>query len=193
MSAADKLGMSLDAIIATAGSGKKKSFNKPNSSGNRKQNSNSNSRGPNQKPHVFKSSNFHDDRVGGKFNPNKNDNVERPLKVITIERPKVIQPGQHHQQQQQSGAHQAQTSSVFNRLGKAGSTVIFRNLKRSVQQNDVIDLCRVVGDIKEVQLSQHGNVNTARALFSNERDAAACVAKYHGTRIVAAFLKFIFS
>lgn len=182
MSAADKLSMSLDDIIASqknnnnGGGGHKKNFRpNQNGGGNKKfQKFSNNNNNFKPKHNVAKVNHSHDDRVGGKFHGNKND-VERPLKVITIERPKPIQPGSQQQH------HQSHGGSVFERLGKSGIYVTFRNLKRSVQQNDVLELCRAVGEVKEVSL-QHDNFgNVARVLFSNDRDAAACVAKYHGS------------
>ncbi len=180
----DKLSMSLDAIIANQKDDKtKKPYQKKNNHNehhqqqNRKFQPNKNS----QKPHVVKvSSHGHDDRFGGKFqrhnnNQPTNNAPQRQMKVVTIERPKIIKPD-HVQSQVQSTSQ----SSVFDRLGKSGVAVIFRNLKRSVQQPDVYELCRAVGDVKEVQLHHEGSLGVARAIFSNDRDAAACVAKYHG-------------
>lgn len=185
--------MSLDAIIANHKEEKpKKPYQKKNHHNehhqqqNRKFQPNKNS----QKPHVVKvSSHGHDDRFGGKFQRHNNNNQQqqqsnnapqRQMKVVTIERPKIIKPD-HVQSQVQSTSH----SSVFERLGKSGVAVIFRNLKRSVQQPDVYELCRAVGDVKEVQLHHEGSLGVARAIFSNDRDAAACVAKYHGKSYIS--------
>lgn len=196
----DKLSMSLDDIIKSSKENKiqqKAGFK--GKEGNAKKFQKTGNKNFHQKAHVVKSSpgshrGEHDDRIGGKFNnkstPERND---RPLKVITIERPKVIPApsvdNNHNshqgnlikalsQAQQQSSSS---SSSVFQRLGKPGTTVIFSNLKKSVLQQDVYELCRAIGDVKEVQLSAAaGGVNTAKVLFSNERDALASVAKYHG-------------
>jgi hypothetical protein len=123
------------------------------------------------------------------------DLPERPMKIITRERPKVITPDTVQQtifsvsnpssvapaKSVVVNTAKANTASVFNRLGSSGTYVLFSNLKRSVEEGDIAELCRAIGEIKDVKLTMNfpGN-NFARVLFSYDRDAVACVAKYHG-------------
>jgi hypothetical protein len=205
----DKLNMSLDSIIANTGSDRtnnrsghgKKPFIKRNNASNN--NGNNNNGGGFQKKfspnkpfnqknashHVVKVSSQHDDRIGGKFNQNQNQNTQfstnnnrssepRPMKAVTVQRPKLITPANSNS----SSSSHTPSSTVFERLGRAGTVVMFQNLKRSVEQGDIVELCRAVGDIKEVHyhVDPKSGSGMARAIFANERDAAACVAKYHG-------------
>jgi len=199
---ADRLSMSLDQIIDQT-----QEFNKI--------------RYNDVKNTVVKSS-MRKERNVGKFVDNKKfhhfqkphivkDVPERPMKMITRERPKVITPDTVNTLlTNQTGKPNTQVatvtfnsnvpvvgptsvvgtvtttaksglSSVFNRLGSTGTYVLFSNLKRTVEEADIIELCRAVGEIKDVKLTVNfpGN-NYARVLFAYERDATACVAKYNG-------------
>jgi hypothetical protein len=196
----DKLNMSLDAIISSDRSNNrpahaKKPFIKRNNSSNHDNNGggfqkkfspNKNFNQKNASHHVVKVSSQHDDRIGGKFNQNtqfnnnNNRSTEtRPMKAVTLQRPKLITPANNHSS---SSSSHTPSSTVFERLGRAGTVVIFQNLKRSVEQGDIVELCRAVGDIKEVHyhVDPKSGFGMARAIFANERDAAACVAKYNG-------------
>jgi len=132
--------------------------------------------------------------------------AERPMKIVTRERPKLITPETVNHTLLSSThvstitaasapavslvgpassisttAAKANHASVFNRLGSTGTYVLFNNLKRSVEEADIIELCRAVGEIKDIKFTINfpGN-NYARVLFAYERDATACVAKYNG-------------
>ena len=122
----------------------------------------------NKKTEVVKASKPVKKVMGGKFSrPGSagTGGAEKGLKVVTLHKPKVINP----------------TPSVFARLGSTGTYVLFKNLKSSVEQNDVSELCAAVGEVKEVQLIRdfHG-IGTARVLFATSKAANDCVSKYHG-------------
>lgn len=184
----DKLSMSLDAIIASKDSDRKsnhrggkpnKKFQKhqPNQGQNNFQrNKFQQNKHFQEKSHVVKVAHHHNDRFGGKFQQTAALD-ERPMKVITIGRPKVVKPDASNMAIGTSGPS---NSSVFGRLGKAGTVVVFRNLKRSVLQSDIQELCRAVGEVKEIHMQVEKGLSVARVTFANDRDATACVAKYHG-------------
>lgn len=125
---------------------------------------------------VKAASQHNNKKAGGKFNRNLKNvshttddseavQISRPLKVITIERPKVVNP----------------TSSVFSRLGNAGTYVLFKNLKRSVEEADITELCNVIGEVKDVKLIRDfQGVGSAKVCFDSSKTANECVKKYNG-------------
>lgn len=85
---------------------------------------------------------------------------------------------------QSHAAPKQQHMSVFARLGKppvSGTRVSFANLKPSVEENDVQDLCAAIGEIKDVELTVGRNGrNSAVVLFARRSDALSCVEKLNG-------------
>lgn len=81
-------------------------------------------------------------------------------------------------------ASNRQNLSVFARIGKppiSGTRVTFANLKSSVAEKDIEDLCGAVGEVKEVELtSGRSGRNTATVLFARRSDALTCVTKLNG-------------
>lgn len=138
---------------------------------------------------------------GGKFKKQNNRNValrtrdndnndeddeeevevpSRPMKIIEVARPRIIKPTAQSSTSSPSFS-QPTGSSVFNRLNKTGTYVIFRNLKNSVSENDVLELCRAVGECKEVRMQpDFTGFLSARALMATEQEAKAIVHKYDG-------------
>lgn len=98
----------------------------------------------------------------------------------------------------QNAARTAQVSSnrqnlsVFARIGKppvSGTSVTFANLKSSVAEKDIEDLCGAVGEVKEVELTNgRSGRNTAKVLFARRSDALTCVTKLNGKRPILAAL-----
>lgn len=80
-----------------------------------------------------------------------------------------------------------QQLSVFARIGKplvSGTSVTFANLKASVGEKDIQDLCSAIGEVKEVELSSgRTGKNTATVLFARRSDATTCVTKLNGSFI----------
>jgi len=101
------------------------------------------------------------------------DQLSQPIIIRTVERPKVVKSAVS------APSNNAQSSTVFNRLGQNGITVLFQNLVRSITEADVQELCRAVGDVKSVKLQSHANgTNLARAVFATQADADRCVTTY---------------
>jgi hypothetical protein len=75
--------------------------------------------------------------------------------------------------------------SVFARLGKppmSGTRVTFSNLKSSVRENDVRELCAALGEIKEIDFTVgRSGKNSAIVLFARRSDALTCVTNLNGT------------
>jgi hypothetical protein len=75
--------------------------------------------------------------------------------------------------------------SVFARLGKppvSGTRVTFANLKASVKENDVRELCAALGEIKEIDFTVgRSGKNSAIVLFARRTDALTCVTNLNGT------------
>lgn len=82
---------------------------------------------------------------------------------------------------------QSQNLSVFARIGKpavSGTRVTFANLKSSVAEKDIQDLCGAIGEIKEVELTNgRSGRNTAVVLFARRSDALTCVTKLNGNKL----------
>ncbi len=102
----------------------------------------------------------------------------QPMKIITIERPRVIKaPPALHSVVPSTPAQ----SSVFKRLGSAGFPVKFQNLCNSVKEVDILELCGAVGEVKEASLHVDARgMGVATALFARAQDARTCVVKYNG-------------
>ncbi|RYG66236.1 hypothetical protein EON64_10210 [archaeon] len=172
----DRLSMSLDDIISTKDSQRKKTHNsRPN------------------KPKVVKSANRPAPKIQApkpvtrqQFQVRVTDEDEpsapaRGAKIINIERsrPKVVLPTQT--------AHPVSTSqlstasSVFERLGGPTMRVVFSNLAKSVERNDVLELCNAVGTVKQIFFERDvKGLGQAKIVFENERDSYNCVSKYNG-------------
>lgn len=77
--------------------------------------------------------------------------------------------------------------SVFARLGKppvSGTRVNFSNLKSSVRENDLRELCSALGEIKEVDFMVGKNgKNSAIVLFARRSDALTCVSNLNGIKL----------
>jgi hypothetical protein len=112
--------------------------------------------------------NYHDKKPGYRNFYEKNEVPQRPMKIITIERPKIIQPPES-------------SINVFKRLGQTTIPVFFENLKRSVKESDIQELCAVLGEFTEVSLTLNAfGIGTAKVLFTNMKVAEECVERYNG-------------
>ncbi len=106
----------------------------------------------------------------------------QPLKVITKERPRIIRPDDV----QQPSVHtpifgNTSTGTVFSRLGSNGFHVLFKNLKSTVRKEDIVELCRAVGEVRDLSfLTGFDSLGQARVLFSSKNFAEQCVQKYNG-------------
>ncbi len=113
--------------------------------------------------------------------------VRQPARTPQVERPRreaqssvrINMPGQP------SRAAEKKPLSVFARMGKppvSGTRVTFANLKSSVREEDLRELCSSMGEIKEVDFTvgRHGK-NSAVVLFAKRSDALNCVSNLNGT------------
>lgn len=86
---------------------------------------------------------------------------------------------------QQSRVAEKQTLSVFARMGKppvSGTRVTFANLKPSVREEDLRELCMSMGELKEVDFTVgRGGRNSAIVLFARRSEALNCVSSLNGT------------
>lgn len=100
---------------------------------------------------------------------------QRDFKVVAVERPRVVETS-HARGVPSTG------SSVFNRLGSDEKTiVVFDNLRSTVSERDVRDLCSSMGKITDVFLQNHpSGTKSARVSFEKVDDARKCVAEYNG-------------
>eukprot|EP00428_Durinskia_dybowskii_P060810 CAMPEP_0170364474 /NCGR_PEP_ID=MMETSP0117_2-20130122/5391_1 /TAXON_ID=400756 /ORGANISM="Durinskia baltica, Strain CSIRO CS-38" /LENGTH=296 /DNA_ID=CAMNT_0010618973 /DNA_START=60 /DNA_END=950 /DNA_ORIENTATION=+ len=106
--------------------------------------------------------------------------VKQPVRLTQNDRPRKFEVSSSNNR---PGA-QSKGLSVFARIGKppvSGTPVTFENLKSSVREHDIRELCSAIGEIKEV----HFNVgsfgkNTATVLFSRRSEAITCVNNLNG-------------
>ena len=181
----NKLSMSLDEVIAQKEKAQRSS--KPARGGGRgsraqpsvgpaKGNQN---RKRNLRPEPY-GRNEHDDR--GKPSRNlgrgiSSETIVQPFHVAQnpVRHQPAVAPKAHHELQQTS------RSSVFSRLGKGGTRVLFKNLRDSVEANDVRELCGTVGDVGDVSLQKEGNGRrSATVVFPKHNDAVTCATKFNG-------------
>lgn len=92
----------------------------------------------------------------------------RPMKMVTVSRPKIVTPS----------SSSPSSSTVFQRLGSGTALVKFENLKSTVAQADIAELCGSVGRVKDVRLTRGEGV--AVVTFERSADAEACVKQYNG-------------
>lgn len=102
----------------------------------------------------------------------QNNSQVREMKVVTIQRPRIVNAPQvvsNH-------------SSVFGRLGGDNKTVVvFDNLRSSVSEHDVRELCQALGAISDAFSHSHPHgLKTVRVAFDRAEDARKCVAEYNG-------------
>lgn len=107
--------------------------------------------------------------------------VRQPVRVSQNEPTvRINKPGQ------QSRAAENKSLSVFARMGKppvSGTRVTFANLKSSVREEDLRELCSSMGEIKDADFTQgRGGRNSAVVLFARRSEALNCVASLNGTR-----------
>jgi hypothetical protein len=135
-----------------------------------------------------------------KFDRKHNEQERGPVKVITLQRPRIVKPdggnvaangprivkpeGSHmvggSKEKDVVGVATA-SKDVFSRLGVVGAHVLFKNLATSVKQQDVQELCRVIGEVKTVQfLRGLDGLGQAKVHFATFKAAQACVKKYEG-------------
>eukprot|EP01036_Dinobryon_divergens_P033810 gene33810-43688_t len=83
-----------------------------------------------------------------------------------------------------SVATKSVSSSVFSRLGKqpsSGSKVVFSSLVSSVEPADMEELCKTVGEIKDIVIkASWSGQKSAEVIFARRSDAVNCVAKFNG-------------
>lgn len=82
-----------------------------------------------------------------------------------------------------SGGH----ASVFTRIGSqqapVGGKVRFKNLRETVDENDMQELCNTVGDVTSVEMKVERNGRkTAFVVFASREDATKCIEKFNGER-----------
>jgi hypothetical protein len=65
---------------------------------------------------------------------------------------------------------------IFSRIGTVGGTVAFSNLKFSVTENDMKELCSAVGSVTEIKMGK----GAAQVTFSKKAEANNCVERYNG-------------
>jgi RNA recognition motif-containing protein len=129
------------------------------------------------KPKVVKSN--ASARVAKVRQPPRAPQNERPVRVAESS-VRINKPGQ------QAVGNNNRALSVFSRMGKppvSGTRVTFANLKPSVREEDVRELCSSMGEIKDVEFSQgRGGKNTAIVLFARRSEALNCVGQLNGTQ-----------
>lgn len=168
---ADRLSMSLDAIIASK---EKKHPPKRSAAAKSSQRPAGGKQQQQQAPRHVPSHHQMDDE----------DAPKGVMKVVTVSRPKVLKASSaaphaaivRPTAAAPAAAQQRGSSSVFQRLGAAGFSVRFSNLKRTVVEADIAELCGAVGQVSQIRMEQGGAV----AVFSSEQDAQAAAAKYNG-------------
>lgn len=115
---------------------------------------------------------------------NNNSTNAGDMKVITIERPRVVHASNHAHvpiRQHNNDHHQ----NVFGRLGGDHKTVVvFDNLRASVTDHDVRELASAMGKISDLLLHvQPNGSKTVRVSFDRAEDARKCVSEYNGKLI----------
>jgi len=73
----------------------------------------------------------------------------------------------------------------FSRLNEqpaSGTRVTFANLKNSVDEDDLNELCSSLGEVKDIEMSstRRGSKTAAIVLFARRSEAQACVSKFNG-------------
>eukprot|EP00597_Dinobryon_sp_UTEXLB2267_P018772 CAMPEP_0201097682 /NCGR_PEP_ID=MMETSP0812-20130820/6732_1 /ASSEMBLY_ACC=CAM_ASM_000668 /TAXON_ID=98059 /ORGANISM="Dinobryon sp., Strain UTEXLB2267" /LENGTH=362 /DNA_ID=CAMNT_0047352719 /DNA_START=8 /DNA_END=1096 /DNA_ORIENTATION=- len=111
--------------------------------------------------------------------------IYRPIKVISQNNHASLPaPTQRLLSQPSVTAAPPKSSSVFARLGTpqpSGTKVIFSSLVSSVEPNDMEELCKTVGEIKDIVIKANWAGNkSAEVLFARRSDAISCVAKFNG-------------
>ena len=153
----NRLNMSLDDLIAA-----KATDSRNNNRVERKQNNGGAIRGTGKKQSV---------RAVPYEEKSRKTQVFQPSASVQVIQPTVSKPHM----------------SVFARLGKppvSGTRVTFSNLKSSVEESDMRELCNAIGEIKDVEISfGRGGQMSAVVLFSRRSDAITCVSKFNGTNI----------
>jgi hypothetical protein len=110
----------------------------------------------------------------------------RPLKMVTISRPKVITAEANEAPKANniilSNKKNNSKNSVFQRLGSSGTVVTVSNLQASVVEGDVLELCSALGELQGgLKFSRDSQgLGVASVTFADESTARACVAKYNG-------------
>lgn len=124
---------------------------------------------------------------GGVRNQKKQSNVRSaPYEDRPRRNPEPVVRVQERHAAQSNAPPKQQHLSVFARLGKppvSGTRVTFANLKDSVEESDLQDLCAAIGEVKDVELTAGRNGrNSAVVLFSRRSDALTCVEKLNGEK-----------
>lgn len=176
----DKLGMSLDQIIQQTSSFDKHS---------KKKDAPVKAESERHKFSKFQRKIDRTLRTTNHEDQNTRSRVSQPLKVITKGRPRIIRPEDVHltsavatTSSQKNVSAISTSSSVFSRLGNSGVHVLFKNLNSSVKKEDITELCRAIGEIRDLNfLNGFDGLGQARVLFANKNAAEQCVKKYNGT------------
>lgn len=163
----DRISKSLDQIISEGEHNRKGKGNRSNSAVNHKGGPKNHNSRNDKRDSTFNNkrglkSEMEDWRVSAHREVEAADKAFRPMKVVTIERPKIVP---------------APVATVFNRLGSAGFAVVFQNLKNTVIESDVRELCESIGQVLSTSFQGHGQ---AKATFARQEDATECVSRFNG-------------
>jgi hypothetical protein len=167
----DKLGKSLDQLITESSTQQTRRPQQQQQRQRHNQNQQSQKRDA-----IDKRRDLHRDNRPQSAGKIESSAPQRDFKVVTIERPRVVETSHAR------GGVPSTGSSVFNRLGSDEKTiVVFDNLRATVSERDVRDLCSSKGKITDVFLLNHpSGTKSARVSFENADDARKCVAEYNG-------------